>query len=336
LESLFVGYPAKQFELLGGVVLFHSKVFFCRLQILSEGHDVHPHRPEIVHALFEFFHGLPKPHHKGSLGPHTVLFLVVIKALEGLLVARTDVSDLMCQAFYGFHVLGHHKGFGRSEDIHVFRDRIEIRYQGFYFGLWMIFVDPLDHIGEMTCAMIREIVPIYGSKDDILQVHHIHHFTGVGDFFEVEKTSRVPRFDMAESAAPGTDVSQDHDGGGPLGPALVKVGTGGFFADRVEAALAHVLFDVLVVISPLGGNLQPLGFPQPWARGRSDGLAHRIGRRSEIQVFVQFGDLPLLGNNVQRAKGECLPFGGEIVVHDYWKGGLIPWFPFRGGKTLGI
>jgi hypothetical protein len=45
--------------------------------------------------------------------------------------------------------------------------------------------------------------------------------------------------DVAERAAPGADVAENHEGGRTAPEAFADIGTGGFFADGVQLSFAQ-------------------------------------------------------------------------------------------------
>jgi len=60
---------------------------------------------------------------------------------------------------------------------------------------------------------------------------------------------RAARLHVAEAAASGTDVPQDHKGGGLLVPAFADVGATGALAYRMQALLAHELFEFEIILA---------------------------------------------------------------------------------------
>src|SRR5205823_2639641 len=65
------------------------------------------------------------------------------------------------------------------------------------------------------------------------QPHRRHRFGHPARLVGVE-LGRPPGVDLAEVAPPGTLIAADEEGGLPVLPALVDVGTAGLLADRVQ------------------------------------------------------------------------------------------------------
>jgi len=93
--------------------------------------------------------------------------------------------------------------------------------------------DLSDGLGPDASTAIFEFVAIYAGDDDVLQAHGFHGFTDSSGFIEIERR-RAAGGDVAEAAASGADVAEDHEGGRSGMPAFAHVGAFGGLADGVE------------------------------------------------------------------------------------------------------
>ncbi len=112
--------------------------------------------------------------------------------------------------------------------------------------------------GEDGCPPVGQLVTVYRSYDGVPQAHLLR---GVGDtvgFVQVQFRWLAGQ-DGAEAAGSGTDVTQNHERGGPVVPALTDVRAAGLLADGVERESAHGLFDLFVGLAAGDAGFQPVG-----------------------------------------------------------------------------
>ena len=103
-------------------------------------------------------------------------------------------------------------------------------------------------LGEVMRASIGQVVTIDGSDDDVAELHVGGHARDVGWLIGVEHEFFFcggTFGDGAESAAPGAEVAEDHEGGGAAMKALMHVGAARGFADGVEVEAAQVALEVV-------------------------------------------------------------------------------------------
>ncbi len=83
------------------------------------------------------------------------------------------------------------------------------------------------------------------------------------------KPQRAPRFYIAEAAASGTNVPEDHKGGGFLIPALADIWAAGALAHRVQTFIAHELFEGEIILAMGQLHFEPgvvaLGEHRSWS-----------------------------------------------------------------------
>jgi hypothetical protein len=72
---------------------------------------------------------------------------------------------------------------------------------------------------------------------------------------------RLAVADVAERAAAGADVAEDHEGGRAAAEAFADVGAGGFLADGVQLAFAQHGLDLAEAPGAVAGlDADPVGF----------------------------------------------------------------------------
>src|ERR1051325_3003574 len=101
------------------------------------------------------------------------------------------------------------------------------------------------------------------------QRHPLDRVRDAGGLGHVELVRLAVR-DRAVGARARADVTEDHEGGRAVMPALADVGTARLLADRVELQLLHHALEAQVVLGPRRAYFQPrrlrLAWPNPLAR----------------------------------------------------------------------
>ncbi len=93
--------------------------------------------------------------------------------------------------------------------------------------------------------------------DRFRQPHRLQRVEGLGR----------PMRDRAVRTIAGTDITQDHEGGGLVIPAFTDIGATRLFAHGVQSQLAHRSLDVRIIGAAGRLNLEPTGFPRGGRRG---------------------------------------------------------------------
>ncbi len=98
----------------------------------------------------------------------------------------------------------------------------------------------LDHLDELRCTAVGQVVAIDRGDDDMLQAELGRR---LGSMFGLERIDRArhSRLDVAKGAGPRADIAEDHYRGVLLGPAFANIGARRLFADGVEVEVAHQL-----------------------------------------------------------------------------------------------
>ena len=93
--------------------------------------------------------------------------------------------------------------------------------------------DRADHADEGARPVVGQVVAVDRGDDGVAQPHRLHL---VGDAQRLQRVvpGRLAGLHVAEAAAAGADVAEDHEGRGAALPALADVGAVGLLADGVE------------------------------------------------------------------------------------------------------
>ena len=129
-------------------------------------------------------------------------------------------------------------------------------------------------------AVVRQVVAVDGRDHRVAQAHLLHL---VRDAQRLERVvpGRHPRLDVAEPAAAGADVAEDHEGRRAALPALADVGAVRLLADRVQVVGLDRLLQLAVGRAAGRGDLEPrrlaLAERPPLDPGRAAGVGARAG-----------------------------------------------------------
>ena len=199
------------------------------------------------------------------------------------------------------------------------------------------FKDFLEHCrmrvrDAMKCG---GIVTIDIGDHDVLELDLRQHFRDPSRFVVVDRL-RSTGLHVAEAAAPGAGVAEDHDGRGTPGPALPHVRTAGLLADGVQAVLVDQGLELEIALAT--GNLrsQPVGLASDLhllggllvvehqsGQGQAR-LAQRLGGVAPQRTGMA-GDRPIdrggagrdgfTGGAGRGGHGRCRSVDGRIAVH---------------------
>jgi hypothetical protein len=146
--------------------------------------------------------------------------------------------------------------------------------------------DGADRGGEHSGASVGEIVAIDGGHDGVAQPHGRHGLAHPARLIPVDVAAALAALHRAEGAGAGADVAEDHEGGGPVPPALGDVRAAGLLTDGVEILPAHDPLDLRVAVA--GGKLdrEPLRTPID-AFGKEPlmqrpGIGHENGPQADL------------------------------------------------------
>src|SRR5258707_9034436 len=140
-------------------------------------------------------------------------------------------------------------------------------------------------------AAIGLIVSIHAGDHGITQTHGGDRLGNAERLFLIRRSNWLARGHGTKAAGARTDVAQDHEGGGPVLPALAHVRAARRLANGVEIQRAHDALQVLITLATEEFNAKPV-----WPRVC-------VGRR---QVRRAVGD---------DVKGRGHVAGPELIVY---------------------
>lgn len=157
----------------------------------------------------------------------------------------------------------------------------------------------------MTAPLIGQIIPVHTSYHHVIQTPRSNCLRHIPWLIGVRWRRSARSLHIAESAASGACVAEDHDGGrgGPrlaAGPALAQIRALGLLADRVELQFPQLLLDLHVLLAPGDRLRHPLGLRQRLllgadlhgvgvARLQADEVGERRGLRREPRAEPRQG-----------------------------------------------
>src|SRR5258706_7658740 len=159
-----------------------------------------------------------------------------------IVAARTRLA---VQARHGLQIVVHHVWRRGGEDLErALQAAAEIRHQDLQRGRRRGLADLADAVDEMLRAAVAQIVAIDAGDDDVGKLELRDRLGEVPRLLGVGRERAAVR-DVAERAAPGADVAEDHERRRALAEALGDVRARRLLADRVQALLAQDALDIV-------------------------------------------------------------------------------------------
>jgi hypothetical protein len=151
----------------------------------------------------------------------------------------------LVQTRHGFQVVVQYLWrFGRENLQGQFQPPAKVWHQYLYLRCRRCGACGVHAIDEVLRAAVFQIVAIDTGDDHIFQAHGRQRLGQVARFFRVGRQGLAVA-DVAERAAPGAQVAQDHEGGGAVFEALAQVRAGGFLAHGMQFGVAQDGFELL-------------------------------------------------------------------------------------------
>ena len=111
----------------------------------------------------------------------------------------------------------------------------------------------------MSCTPVAQIISVYRSDDNIAQLHVVNRPGQVSWFIRIQWV-RPTMTHIAKRAAPGTDITHDHESRGALGKTFAEVGTGRLFTNRKQAIFAQACLKLFYAVPGGGLGTNPWWF----------------------------------------------------------------------------
>src|SRR5688500_2719515 len=274
-EPEVFGFPLEQAESRRLDVALDRQVMRGRLQVLPDGQHVHAVRPQVAHHLQDFIVGFAQPDHQAGLGWQLgVQPLEVFQEAKGMQIVASR-ARLAVQARYGFQVVVQDVGRRRGQDFQ--RDvqaAPEVGDQDLEPRARRSLAYLRDAVDEMPRAGILEVVAVHAGDDDIGQIEPGYRLGQVARLLGVGGERPAVRH-VAERAAPGADVAEDHEGRRALAEALGDVRTRSFLAHRVQAVRPQ---DVLDLVEARVGACRAHPYPRRLGQRRARHDSYRLAR----------------------------------------------------------
>src|SRR5438067_3129713 len=151
-------------------------------------------------------------------------------------------SCLAVEPWHSLEIVVDHVGRRGGEDLErALAAAAEIRDKDFDCRFRRSFSDCRNTIDEVLRAAVFQVVAIHAGDDDVRQ---LEMRDGFGEMARLRRIGgeRTAMRHVAERAAAGADVAEDHEGGRALAEALGDVGAGGFLANGVQLLIPEYFF----------------------------------------------------------------------------------------------
>ena len=134
-----------------------------------------------------------------------------------------------------------------------------------------------DALYEMAGAAVAQVIAIHAGDDHVFQAQLGDGAGQIQGLILVQRVGAAVAH-VAERATACALVAHDHEGGRAVAEAFADVRARGFFAHRVELALAQNLLDLVEARGGRAGlDADPLGLFQHFALLHLDGDARKLG-----------------------------------------------------------
>ena len=250
------GFPV--FEFVGVDPALDGEVVERRLEVLAEGEDVAADGDEVVEDGVDLVFGFTQAEHHAGLADEALLF-GDLKELEGAMVFGLG-ADGAVESRDGFDVVVEDVGFLVEDELKGIPVAAEIGDEDFDAGAGGLEANLTDGFGPDACAAVGEFIAVDAGDDSVLEVHAADCVADAAGLVEVEGWGAAGG-DVAEAAASGADIAEDHERGGTGGPAFTHVGAFGGLADGVEAVFVDEVQEVEILLAGGHFHAEPGGLP---------------------------------------------------------------------------
>ena len=196
-------------------------------------------------------------HQSGFGGDIGMSLFGALEKFEGTLVEGA-FADLAVEAGNGFGIVIEHVGLYCEDCVERVPVAAKIGNEDFDFAAGNAAANFGDGAGEDSGAAIRLIVAIDAGDYGVAKAHARNGFGDAERFVFIGRADGFAGGDSTEAAGAGTDLAQNHEGGGAVFPTFAHVGAASGFADSVEVEGAHGALEVLVARAAKEFDAEPV------------------------------------------------------------------------------
>src|ERR1700722_10796062 len=257
LEAKLVGGGLQRGELVGVPVTHDGQMALGGTQVLPGGGHLHAVLAQRAEGVEHLLVGLAESDHQPGLGDDLAFahFTSKLKNAAGALDLRAAPGDGV-QPRHDLDVVVEDVG-ALDDDLgerHLLA--LEVGREHLDLTAWRLLADLADDADERGGALVGQVVAVDGGDDCVAQAHARDRACNAGGLERVVPGGLAGLY-VAEAAAPGAGVAEDHERGGAALPALADVGAGGLLADGVQVLVANQLRELAVALPTGRGHLEP-------------------------------------------------------------------------------
>ncbi len=274
-EAHRVAALLKLLELLRVPVAHDREVVLGRSQVLADGDDRDAGIAQLAERVGHLLKALAEPNHQAGLGDDLALAHLagVGEHTQGALPARAAASDRV-EPRHDLNVVVEHVGSlsDHSGQRHLLA--AEVGSEELDLALGRLTTDLPHERCPDSGAVVRQIISVDGGDDGVAQAHARDRSGHAGGLQRIVPRG-LARLHVAEAAATGAGVAQDHEGRCAAFPALANVGAGRLLAHRVQTLIADQAGEIAVALATWSGHLEPRRLAVP---ERQHAVAEHLSR----------------------------------------------------------
>src|SRR4051812_26860720 len=295
LEAELVGRALERGELVRVPVAHDRQVALGRAQVLAHGEDLDAVLAQPAERVDHLLEALAEADHEARLrhdvvaahllgvGQHAQRARPRRATSRDAVEARRDLDVVVEDV----GALGDDLGQRHLEALEVGREDLDL-------AVGRLAADLADDPDERAGALVGQVVAV-DARDDRVPEAHLGHAARDARGLERVVPRRLAGLDVAEPAAPGARVAEDHEGRGAALPALADVRARRLLADGVEVLVADEFGQLAVARAAGRRDLEParLALPQRAHVRAEDGQdVHAAGVRARASAHDPPGYSP--------------------------------------------
>ena len=228
-------------------------------KVLTERYDPHACLAQVPEGLQHFVIALAETDHQAALRYGAQPGQTAQRLQTGAVLGfRPDHGG---QPLDGFDVVPDDVGLRRDDHLQQFGPGVEIGNKELNGGVGILRPDGTHGFRPMRRTSVGEVVARYRGYDDIPKSHQTDTLGQLGGFRRIGR-QRTARSCGAKTAAPCTDIPEDHESRRTAAPAFGFVRTHSAAANRMQRVLFDDVLHIGVRRRAVEPDLQPVGFSQ--------------------------------------------------------------------------